>query len=35
MFFKDNEYTKALSDHIALGFEEEITEQNNKKNEQK
>ena len=28
MFFKDNEYTKALSDHIALGFEEEITEQN-------
>ena len=28
MFFKDNEYTKALSDYIALGFEEEITEDN-------
>ena len=28
MFFKENEYTKALNDYIALGFEEEITENN-------
>jgi hypothetical protein len=28
MFFKQNEYTKALSDYVALGFEEEITEEN-------